>query len=154
MAYEIERKFLLINEQWRDEVEKSFTLRQGYLSTNPDATVRIRIKNEQATLTIKSKNIGIRRNEFEYQIPTEEAQQLLALCEGPLIEKIRYTICRGNHTWEIDEFSGDNTGLILAEIELTHEDDAFEKPTWVGDEVSGDVRYYNSNLVAHPFINW
>jgi adenylate cyclase len=154
MAYEIERKFLLINEQWRDEVEDSFTLRQGYLSTNPDATVRIRIKNEQATLTIKSKNIGIRRNEFEYQIPTEEAQQLLALCEGPLIEKIRYTICRGSHTWEIDEFSGDNTGLILAEIELTHEDDAFEKPTWVGDEVSGDVRYYNSNLVAHPFINW
>jgi adenylate cyclase len=154
MAYEIERKFLLINEQWRDEVENSFTLRQGYLSTNPDATVRIRIKNEQATLTIKSKNIGIRRNEFEYQIPTEEAQQLLALCEGPLIQKIRYTIYSGRHTWEIDEFSGDNTGLILAEIELTHEDDAFEKPTWVGDEVSGDVRYYNSNLVAHPFINW
>tara|TARA_B110000967_G_scaffold63958_1_gene65912 strand:+ start:2516 stop:2980 length:465 start_codon:yes stop_codon:yes gene_type:complete len=154
MAYEIERKFLLINEQWRDEVENSFTLRQGYLSTNPDATVRIRIKNEQATLTIKSKNIGIRRNEFEYQIPTEEAQQLLALCEGPLIQKIRYTIYSGSHTWEIDEFSGDNTGLILAEIELTHEDDAFEKPTWVGDEVSGDVRYYNSNLVAHPFINW
>jgi adenylate cyclase len=154
MAYEIERKFLLINEQWRDEVEDSFTLRQGYLSTNPDATVRIRIKNEQATLTIKSKNIGIRRNEFEYQIPTEEAQQLLALCEGPLIQKIRYTIYSGRHTWEIDEFSGDNTGLILAEIELTHEDDAFEKPTWVGDEVSGDVRYYNSNLVAHPFINW
>jgi adenylate cyclase len=154
MAYEIERKFLLINEQWRDEVENSFTLQQGYLSTNPNATVRIRIKNEQATLTIKSKNIGIRRNEFEYQIPTEEAQQLLALCEGPLIEKIRYTICRGSHTWEIDEFNGHNTGLILAEIELTHEDDAFEKPTWVGDEVSDDVRYYNSNLVAHPFINW
>ena len=154
MAHEIERKFLLANDQWRALIEDSFTLKQGYLSTTPAATVRVRIKADKATLTIKSKTIGIRRSEFEYPIPSEEAHQLLALCEGPLIQKTRYTLSVGSHTWEIDEFSGDNEGLLVAEIELSAKDETFTKPAWIGTEVSNDMRYYNSNLVTHPYTQW
>jgi adenylate cyclase len=106
------------------------------------------------TLTIKSKTKGISRSEFEYDIPSSEATQLLQLCEGPLIEKIRHLVIIGEHTWEIDEFSGDNQGLIIAEIELSSEDESFEKPAWLGKEVSDDARYYNSSLVAHPYNQW
>jgi len=154
MALEIERKFKVANDSWRDSVTRSTSLRQGYVSTNPEATVRVRLENGVGTLTIKSKTKGISRNEFEYDIPSSEATQLLRLCEGPLIEKARHRVTIGQHTWEIDEFIGDNQGLIIAEIELSSEDESFEKPAWLGKEVSDDARYYNSSLVAHPYNQW
>lgn len=154
MAVEIERKFKVASDSWRDSVTRSTSLRQGYVSTKPEATVRVRLENGVGTLTIKSKTKGISRSEFEYDIPNSEATQLLQLCEGPLIEKIRHLVIIGEHTWEIDEFSGDNQGLIIAEIELSSEDESFEKPAWLGKEVSDDARYYNSSLVAHPYNQW
>jgi adenylate cyclase len=154
MAVEIERKFKVANAGWRDTVTRSTSLRQGYVSTKPEATVRVRLENGVGTLTIKSKTRGISRSEFEYDIPNSEATQLLQLCEGPLIEKIRHLVIIGEHTWEIDEFIGDNQGLIIAEIELSSEDESFEKPAWLGIEVSHDARYYNSSLVAHPYNQW
>lgn len=154
MAHEIERKFLLANQDWRALVTGSFVLKQGYLSTTPKATVRLRVKSDKAMLTVKSKNTGIRRSEFEYEIPIRDAEEMLQLCQTPLIEKTRYTITIGKHIWEIDEFSGANSGLLVAEIELDAEEESFEKPAWVGEEVSTDARYYNSNLVAHPFTQW
>jgi adenylate cyclase len=154
MALEIERKFKVANAGWQDSVTRSTCLRQGYLSTKPEATVRVRLENGVGTLTIKSKTRGISRSEFEYDIPNSEATQLLQLCEGPLIEKIRHLVIIGEHTWEIDEFSGDNQGLIIAEIELSSEDESFKKPGWLGKEVSHDARYYNSSLVIHPYNQW
>ena len=154
MALEIERKFKVANADWRDSVTRSTSLRQGYLSTKPEATVRVRLENGVGTLTIKSKTRGISRSEFEYDIPSSEVTQLLQLCEGPLIEKIRHLVIIGEHTWEIDEFSGDNQGLIIAEIELSSEDESFKKPGWLGKEVSHDARYYNSSLVIHPYNQW
>ena len=154
MALEIERKFKVANAGWQDSVTRSTSLRQGYLSTKPEATVRVRLENGVGTLTIKSKTRGISRSEFEYDIPNSEATQLLQLCEGPLIEKIRHLVIIGEHTWEIDEFSGDNQGLIIAEIELSSEDESFEKPAWLSKEVSDDARYYNSSLVNHPYSQW
>ncbi|MFT5056855.1 MAG: adenylate cyclase [Pseudoalteromonas distincta] len=154
MAVEIERKFKVASDSWRDSVTRSTSLRQGYVSTKPEATVRVRLENGVGTLTIKSKTKGISRSEFEYDIPNSEATQLLQLCEGPLIEKIRHLVIIGEHTWEIDEFIGDNQGLIIAEIELSSEDESFEKPAWLGIEVSHDARYYNSSLVAHPYNQW
>ena len=154
MALEIERKFKVANAGWRDSVTRSTSLRQGYLSTKPEATVRVRLENGVGTLTIKSKTRGISRSEFEYDIPSSEVTQLLQLCEGPLIEKIRHLVIIGEHTWEIDEFSGDNQGLIITEIELSSEDESFKKPAWLGKEVSHDARYYNSSLVTHPYNQW
>jgi adenylate cyclase len=154
MALEIERKFKVASDSWRDSVTRSTSLRQGYLSINPEATVRVRLENGVGTLTIKSKTKGISRSEFEYNIPSSEATQLLRLCEGPLIEKARHRVNIGQHTWEIDEFIGDNQGLIIAEIELSSKDESFDKPAWLGKEVSDDARYYNSNLVAHPYNQW
>ncbi len=154
MALEIERKFKVVGDVWRESVQQSMPLRQGYLSTKPEATVRVRLKNGMSTLTIKSKTKGISRSEFEYDIPSSEATQLLQLCEDPLIEKVRHLVTIGQHTWEIDEFIGDNQGLIIAEIELSSEDESFEKPVWLGPEVSDDARYYNSSLVAYPFNQW
>lgn len=154
MAQEIERKFRVANDDWRAMATSSSSLKQGYLSSSAEATVRVRLEDNLGTLTIKSKTKGITRNEFEYAIPAQEAKELLLLCRGPLIEKIRYRILQENHTWEIDVFEGDNDGLIIAEIELTSEDDYFAKPQWLGEEVSGDSRYYNSNLATHPYVNW
>ena len=154
MALEIERKFKVANADWRDSVTRSTSLRQGYLSNKPEATVRVRLENGVGTLTIKSKTRCISRSEFEYDIPSSEATQLLQLCEGPLIEKIRHLVIIGEHTWEIDEFIGDNQGLIIAEIELSSEDESFEKPAWLSKEVSDDARYYNSSLVNHPYSQW
>ena len=154
MAQEIERKFRVANDDWRAMATSSSSLKQGYLSSSAEATVRVRLEDNLGTLTIKSKTKGITRNEFEYAIPAQEAKELLMLCKGPLIEKIRYRIPQENHTWEIDVFEGDNDGLIIAEIELTSEDDYFAKPQWLGEEVSGDSRYYNSNLATHPYVNW
>jgi len=154
MAQEIERKFRVANDDWRAMATSSSSLKQGYLSSSAEATVRVRLEDNLGTLTIKSKTNGITRNEFEYAIPAQEAKELLMLCSGPLIEKIRYRIPQENHTWEIDVFEGDNDGLIIAEIELTSEEDYFAKPQWLGEEVSGDSQYYNSNLATHPYVNW
>lgn len=154
MPLEIERKFLLSSDAWRDEVSQSYALRQGYLSSNPDRTVRIRTKGERGILTIKGRGEGISRPEFEYDIPHDEALVLLALCEQPLIEKVRYEVKRGKHVWEIDVFEGVNQGLVVAEIELEQESDAFEHPAWLGEEVSHDRRYFNASLVNLPYGEW
>lgn len=152
MAAEIERKFL-VKEGWRPQ-DEGVRIAQGYLSSVPERTVRVRIKGEKGFLTVKGRNEGIRRLEFEYEIPCADAEALLKLCEQPLIEKTRYLEEVGGFTWEVDVFAGDNVGLRVAEIELPAEDTPFEKPEWAGQEVSGDARYYNSSLIAHPYCLW
>ena len=152
MATEIERKFIARPQNW-SQLATGEHLRQGYLSRG-EATVRVRIQNARATLTIKGKNTGIARSEFEYQIPLADAQQLLQLCDGPLIEKTRYCIDFKGHTFEVDVFEGDNAGLIVAEVELQSADEKVELPGWIEREVSHDVRYFNSNLAINPFCNW
>ncbi len=154
MGVEIERKFLIAGDSWRETAEGT-QYRQGFLSTEPERTVRVRVAGSRGSITIKGKNIGARRAEFEYEIPLADAEQILdTLCKRPLIEKVRYTLSVGPHTWEIDVFEGDNAGLVVAEIELGQEDEAFDKPEWVGDEVTDDPRYFNSNLVAKPYRTW
>ena len=154
MAEEIERKFLVSNDSWRPGASGTL-FRQGYLSTDPERTVRVRLEGERGVLTIKGLSRGIRRAEFEYPLPAAEAAVLLdTLCLQPLIEKTRYRVEHAGHIWEIDEFAGDNTGLVLAEVELTSEDEAVELPLWVGAEVSTDPRYFNANLICHPFRRW
>lgn len=152
MAAEIERKFL-VKEGWQPQHE-GVRIAQGYLSSVPERTVRVRIKGNQGYLTVKGRNEGIQRLEFEYEIPREDAEALLRLCERPLIEKTRYLEQVGGFTWEIDVFAGDNAGLCVAEIELPAVDTPFEIPTWVGQEVSGEARYYNSSLIRHPYRLW
>jgi CYTH domain-containing protein len=152
VAQEIERKFL-VEGDFIDQAEESLDIIQGYLSLDKERTVRVRIQNEKAFLTIKGKSnaSGLSRYEWEKEIDQSEAQELLKLATGSLIEKIRYRIPVGNHVFEVDVFSGENEGLILAEVELQSETEAFEKPKWLGKEVSGDSRYYNANLVLDPF---
>jgi CYTH domain-containing protein len=153
MAKEIERKFLLKTDTWR--LEKGTKYRQGYLNTAKERTVRVRTIDDKGYLTIKGINVGATRLEFEYEIPVQEADQLLdELCEKPLIEKNRHKIEHGGLVWEVDEFFGENEGLIVAEVELQSEDQFFEKPAWVGEEVTDDPRYFNANLIAHPFTKW
>lgn len=155
MATEIERKFLLRDENWRDIANSGTRFRQGYLIGAERASVRVRIEGEQANLNIKSATLGIHRQEFEYPIPLDEAEELLdTLCEQPQIIKTRYLVPYGEHTWEIDVFDGDNAGLVVAEVELAAENEAFERPSWIGEEVSGDTRYYNVCLVKHPYKDW
>lgn len=154
MGIEIERKFLVINTNWKTLASPVY-YKQGYLSTHTEKTVRVRIANDKAFLTIKGKNEGIKRLEFEYSIPIDEANELLdTLCEQPVIEKTRTKIEKDGFIWEIDEFMGVNQGLVVAEIELPSENTHFEKPNWIGKEVSGDIRYYNSNLIKLPFSKW
>jgi len=152
MAQEIERKFLLAGDDWPRLNGQAIA--QGYLSRDKHRTVRVRLKGEAAFLTIKGLSTGATRAEFEYPIPVADAQALLALCEGPVLKKTRYHLPQGTHTWEIDVFEGDNAGLVVAEIELGHEDEAFERPTWLGAEVTHDPRYFNANLIAHPYSRW
>jgi len=153
MGQEIERKFLVKGKAWR--VGEGVAYRQGYLNRAIERTVRVRTVGNRGYLTIKGATLGISRLEYEYEIPVEEAEALLnALCEKPLIEKRRYRIAWGELTWEVDEFSGENEGLVLAEIELPCETYEFERPAWLGEEVSGDPRYFNSNLVKNPFRTW
>jgi adenylate cyclase len=155
MATEIERKFLLLDDTWRSEIEKSICIRQGYLAGSEKSSIRVRIAGDQANINIKSATLGVTRSEYEYPIPVNEANEILdLLCEGPLIEKTRYYVPHGNHCWEIDVFSGENDGLIVAEIELARVDEDFERPDWLGEEVSDDTRYYNVCLVKHPYKNW
>jgi len=154
MGVEIERKFLLQGDAWRG-LGQAVLLRQGYLSSARERVVRVRIEGEQAMLTIKGANVGATRGEWEYPIPLADAVELLdGLCEQPLIEKVRHRIEHAGMVWEVDEFLGANAGLIVAEIELASEDQPFEKPEWIGAEVSGDARYYNANLIRHPFSQW
>jgi adenylate cyclase len=152
MAAEIERKFLVQGTSWRQDTWVRFS--QCYLNRDKERTVRVRIAGEKAFLTIKSVTIGASRREFEYAIPLSDAGQLLALSDGPLIEKNRHLIVHEGSTWEVDEFLGDNAGLVIAEIELAAEDQPFSRPPWLGREVTHDSRYYNSNLVAHPYSEW
>jgi len=154
MAQEIERKFMITGEAWR-ELAKGTAYRQGYLSTVKERTVRVRTIDDKGFLTIKGITVGATRAEYEYEIPAEDANEMLDdLCEQPIIEKKRYKVPLDGFIWEIDEFGGVNEGLIVAEIELESEDQKFNKPDWIGDEVSGDPRYFNSNLIANPFTTW
>lgn len=155
MAKEIEKKFLVVGDKWR-EGAKGTHYRQGYLNSVKERTVRIRTINDKAFLTVKGLTVSCTRMEFEYEIPYEDCVKMLdELAEKPIIEKTRYKIPAGNGlTWEIDEFHGVNEGLIVAEIEIPSEDAEFTKPDWIGEEVSSDPRYFNSNLVAHPYTTW
>jgi len=153
---EIERKFLVTSTEFLSENTKSNRIVQGYLNSNSERTVRVRIKGNKGFLTIKGKGneSGTTRFEWEKEIPVAEAAQLLLLCEEGVIDKIRYEIPFGKHLYEVDIFEGDNTGLIIAEIELNEENESFEKPNWLGDEVTGDERYYNAFLSNSSYKNW
>jgi adenylate cyclase len=154
MGMEIERKFLVSGQGWKTGLDGRH-YRQGYLSADPGRSVRIRMVGDSAWLTIKGGTTGYSRVEFEYPIPTQDAQHLLdELCIRPVIDKTRHEIRYGAHRWEIDEFHGANEGLVIAEIELAAEDEHFERPPWLGAEVSDDPRYYNVNLARHPFSRW
>ena len=155
MPIEIERKYLLRNDDWRLNANQGTDYEQGYIIGSDKASVRIRIERSTAMLNIKSATLGIKRQEYEYEIPVDEAQELLSsLCAVPLVKKTRYIVIENDDKWEIDVFSGDNTGLVMAEIELQSEDQSIELPSWCGQEVSDDPRYYNVNLVKHPYSTW
>jgi adenylate cyclase len=154
MGIEIERKFLVHGEGWRQQASAQTRFSQGYLSRDPARTVRVRIAGEQAFLTIKGATTGASRAEFEYGIPLADARQLLAISDGPVVEKIRHLCPHEGMTWEVDEFLGANAGLVVAEIELQSEGQAFGRPAWLGEEVTGDARYVNANLAVHPFTRW
>lgn len=153
MGREIERKFLVCGYDWKHGADAT-TMRQGYLSADPERVVRVRVEGDKAALTIKGKSSGAVRGEWEYAIPKGDAEELLALCPRPLVEKTRHRIEFAGMLWEVDEFHGDNAGLVVAEIELQAEDQAFDKPHWVGEEVTNDARYFNSNLLRHPYRDW
>ncbi|HXY52824.1 MAG TPA: CYTH domain-containing protein [Terriglobales bacterium] len=154
MAKEIERKFLVKEDTWRgQDVGKRY--RQGYLSTVKERTVRVRTVGDKGFITIKGITVGATRSEYEYEIPVADANEILdKLCERPLIEKTRYRIPQGGLLWEIDEFEGENRGLVMAEVELKDENQFVTLPSWTGQEVTRDPRYFNANLVAHPFSRW
>jgi adenylate cyclase len=155
MAQEIERKFLVVGD-YKPLAVKHTRITQGYLSSVPERTVRVRIKGDKGFITIKGigSQSGASRYEWEKEIPVEEVNELLKICEPGVIDKIRHLVKVGNHTYEVDEFFGDNQGLTVAEIELSSEDEAFDKPGWLGSEVTGDARYYNSMLMKNPYTKW
>jgi len=154
MATEIERKFLVKDDTWRG-LGKGSHYRQGYLSTEPDRTVRVRVAAGKGYLTIKGRTVDATRAEYEYVIPLADADTMLdELCERPLIEKTRYRINQQGLVWEVDEFEGENAGLVIAEVELASADQVVALPDWVGEEVTTDPRYYNANLIANPFSRW
>jgi CYTH domain-containing protein len=152
MGIEIERKFLVVGTTWRQAPGVRFS--QGYLNRDKERTVRVRLAGEQAFLTIKGISVGASRAEFEYEVPAADGEQLLKLSDGPIIEKIRRVIVLEGATWEVDEFLGENAGLVIAEIELQSEDQVFARPEWLGEEVTHDPRYFNASLAAHPFSQW
>ena len=156
MAFkEIERKFLVAGD-FRGEVSGASHIVQGYLSSARGRTVRVRLRDDRGWITVKGPAQGLTRIEWEKEIPAEEARLLLSLCEPGIIDKTRHLVpsADGKHTWEVDEFHGDNAGLLVAEIELASEDDAFPRPAWLGEEVTGDRRYYNSSLTKCPYKDW
>jgi adenylate cyclase len=156
MAQEIEKKFLVSSEAFKAEASKQTRITQGYLSSIPERTVRVRVKGSKGFITIKGigNESGASRYEWEKEIPVEEVQELLKICEPGVIDKTRYEVKSGKYTFEIDEFYGENQGLTVAEIELSSENDSFDKPAWVGEEVTGDVKYYNSMLMKNPYTKW
>lgn len=155
MALEIERKFLLRDTGWHGHSYRSARIRQGYLSNEPKLSVRVRTAGNEAWLTIKGPSHTLTRVEYEYSIPLQDAEQMLAnLCQRPLIEKTRYWLNYAGHTWEIDVFEGDNLGLTVAEVELSDANETLELPPWVGREISDDPRYLNANLVRRPYRQW
>lgn len=149
MPIEIERKFLVTGTAWREA--RSVRLCQGYLNRDKERTVRVRLAGARGFITLKGATQGASRAEFEYEIPFSDAEQLLKLCDGPVVEKLRFVIEHKGMTWEVDEFLGDNAGLIVAEIELQSEAQSFERPSWLGREVTEEPRYFNSNLATHPY---
>ncbi len=156
MSLEIERKFLLKNTDFKKEAHKKEYIKQGFLNSDKERTVRVRIKDTSGFLTVKGKSnsSGTTRFEWEKKIPKKEAEDLFNLCERGIIEKYRYLVKIDSHTYEVDEFLGENAGLLVAEIELSSENEFFKKPEWIGEEVTGDIKYYNSNLSKFPFKKW
>lgn len=155
MAIEIERKFLVDKEKWHNASKgNGQAYKQGYMLTDPEKTIRVRIAEDKAFLTIKGKSVGASRPEYEYAIPVKDAEELLENFCSAVISKIRYKVEHGNHTWEVDEFLEDNVGLIVAEIELSDKNEQFDKPDWVSTEVTEDKRYFNSNLSINPYCMW
>ncbi len=156
MGQEIEKKFLVNGDGYKAEATKAVRITQGYLCSVPERTVRVRIKGDKGYITIKgiSSQSGASRFEWEKEIPVEDVRELLKLCEPGIIDKTRYIIPKGNHNFEVDEFYGDNDGLVVAEVELGAEDESFERPSWLSAEVTGDKRYYNSMLMKNPYKNW
>lgn len=155
MAIEIEHKFLLRNNDWRQNITRSAQYQQGYLSSKASSSIRVRISDEKAWLNIKSATIGTHRHEYEYEIPLQDANEIInTLCSKPIIKKTRYIVINDTNTWEIDEFHEENEGLIIAEIELKEIGESFIKPHWLGDEVTQDSRYYNNNLAIRPYSEW
>jgi adenylate cyclase len=155
MALEIERKYLVINDKWRDSITKKSLMKQGYLANDPNASVRVRVSGSEARLTIKGRSEGISRSEYEYPIPLQDAEEILHNhISGAVIEKVRYKAKCGDHVWDLDVFAGANHGLIMAEVELRSEEEAFLMPEWAGEEVSSDNRYYNASLASHPYCDW
>ncbi len=156
MPFEIEKKFLVSDNTYKQEAQTQVRIIQGYLSTDPERTVRIRIKEERGYLTIKGKSnaSGTTRYEWEKEIEVSEAEELLKLCKEGVIDKTRFLVKAGKHTFEVDEFYGDNQGLVVAEIELENENENFQKPQWLSDEVTGQDKYYNAQLMSNPYKNW
>lgn len=155
MGVEIERKFLVVDDSWREAASAGLRYRQGYLSTDPSNSVRVRVCGDKAWLNIKSATVGMTRREYEYEIPSADAHAILEeLCVKPLIEKTRFVVEHDGRAWEIDVFEGDNAGLVVAELELDSVSDEFSLPAWAGEDVSGDIRYYNQRLVEHPYSSW
>jgi len=153
---EIERKFLVISDAFKDQAQQKFRIIQGFLNRNPERTVRVRLKDDKGVLTIKglSSNDGLSRFEWEKEISKNDAKALLEFCEKGVIDKLRHEVKVDNHVFEVDEFFGDNEGLVIAEVELQSEDETFSKPDWLGKEVTGDIKYYNSQLSKQPFNTW
>ena len=156
MSQEIERKFLVLDDSYKHEAYAKSTIRQGYICSERGRTVRIRIRDVRAYITIKgpSVNGGLSRSEFEYEVPLADGEELMKLCEPGIIEKTRWLVKSGRHTFEVDEFFGENAGLVMAEVELNDEHEVYEKPHFIGKEVTGDRRYYNSQLRINPYCNW
>ena len=156
MAQEIERKFLVLDDSFKHEAFSKSHIQQGYICSERGRTVRVRIRDDRAYLAIKgpSENGGLSRYEFEREIPLEDARQMMQFCEPGIIDKTRWLVKSGKHTFEVDEFFGDNEGLVVAEVELAYEDEPYEKPHFIGKEVTGDRRYYNSQLRLCPFQKW
>ena|SRR5881394_4072801 len=154
MPREIERKFLLFSDAWRPLAHRRQAMSQGYLAGSERVSVRVRVAGHEAHLNIKSGGLVASRQEYEYAVPIDEARELLTLCPGPLVEKTRHYVDFGGFEWEVDEFDGANAGLIVAELELDAEDQAFPRPAWLGQEVTHLRRYYNVSLVGHPFSAW
>lgn len=155
MATEIERKFLVVDDSWKEQVIEQTAMVQGYLVAGADLSVRVRIKGDRSFLTVKGRTEGIERSEFEYAIPVDDARAMLEqFAQGPIIDKVRSVVDVAGMLWEVDVFAGDNQGLVMAEVELASADQEVQLPDWAGLEVSDDPRYYNVNLVTNPFRNW